>query len=63
MKTDFKVYQRKIHVYCKGAPKTAPHLKQFYVWSTNAYKSCREAVAAARVAYPDQEFTATFAKD
>jgi hypothetical protein len=28
------VYARKIHVYCKGAPKTAPHLSQFYAWST-----------------------------
>jgi hypothetical protein len=59
----FKVYKRKIHVYCKGAPKTAPHLSQFYAWSTNAYKTCRDAVAAAKVKYPEQEFKAFFAKD
>ena len=59
----FKLYKRKIHVYCKGAPKTAPHLKQFYAWSTNAYQTCRDAIAAAKSLYPDQEFTANFAKD
>jgi hypothetical protein len=63
MKTDFKVYPRKIHVYCKGAPKTAPHLSQFYAWSTNAYKTCRDAVVAAKALHPSQEFTARFAKD
>lgn len=63
MKTDFKVYKRKIHVYCVGSPKTAPHLKQFYAWSTNAYKTCREAVAAAKVLHPTNSFTANFAKD
>jgi len=57
------VYARKIHVYCKGAPKTAPHLSQFYAWSTNAYKTCRDAVAAAKAKHPAQDFTARFAKD
>jgi hypothetical protein len=54
---------QKIHVYCVGAPKTAPHLKQFYAWSTNAYKTCREAIAAAKALYPSREFNANFAKD
>ena len=63
MKTDFKVYKRKIHVYAKGAPKSAPHLKYFYAWSTNAYKTCKDAVLAAKALYPNQEFTANFAKD
>jgi hypothetical protein len=63
MKTDFKVYPRKIHVYCVGAPKTAPHLKQFYAWSTNAYKTCREAISAAKILHPNREFKANFAKD
>lgn len=63
MRTDFKVYKRKIHVYAKGAPRSAPHLKQFYAWSTNAYKTCKDAVLAAKALYPNQEFTANFAKD
>ena len=63
MKTDFKVYPRKIHVYCKGTPKTAPHLSRFYAWSTSAYKTCREAVAAAKTLHPSREFVANFAKD
>jgi hypothetical protein len=63
MRTDFKVYRRKIHVYAKGAPKTAPHLTRFYAWSTNAYKTCKDAVRAAKALYPGQEFTANFAKD
>ena len=63
MKTDFKTYPRKIHVYAIGAPKTAPHLKQFYAWSTNAYKTCREAVTAAKLKEPQFDFKASFAKD
>jgi hypothetical protein len=63
MKTDFKVYKRKIHVYAKGAPRTAPHLKRFYAWSTNAYRTCREAVAEAKLRHPDMDFVANFAKD
>lgn len=63
MKTDFKVYKRKIHVYGIGAPKSAPHLKRFYAWSTNAYPTCRAAIAAAKALHPNQEFTAHFAKD
>lgn len=62
MKTDFKVYPRKIHVYAKGAPRTAPHLKRFYTWSTNAYRTCREAAAAAKARHPDMDFVANFAK-
>ena len=56
MKTDFKVYRRKIHVYRKD-------VKWLYAWSTNAYRTCREAAAAAKALHPDQEFTARFAKD
>jgi hypothetical protein len=63
MKTDFKVYKRKIHVYAKGSPKSAPHLTRFYAWSTNAYKTCRDAVAAAKAKHPDTDFVANFAKD
>jgi hypothetical protein len=63
MKTDFKVYKRKIHVYCKGSPKSAPDLKRFYAWSTNSYKTCRDAITAAKSLYPNMEFVANFAKD
>lgn len=63
MKTDFKVYPRKIHVYCKDSPKTALHQTQFYAWSTNAYRTCRDAVAAAEALHPGKEFKASFARD
>lgn len=57
------VYKRKIHVYCKGTPKTAPHLTWFYAWSTNAYRTCRDAVTAAQAKHPGETFKACFAKD
>ena len=52
-----KVYRRKIHVYelREGVPA--------YSWSTNAYPTCRAAVAAAVTRYPSKQFKATFAKD
>tara|TARA_R110000868_G_C10814447_1_gene758105 strand:- start:70 stop:243 length:174 start_codon:yes stop_codon:yes gene_type:complete len=56
-----KTYQ-KIHVYAKGAPRTAPRLKRFYAWSTNAYRTCREAAAAAKAQHPNMDFVANFAK-
>lgn len=59
----FKVYKRKIHVYCKGSPNTAPHLTWFYAWSTNAYPTCRAAVEAAQAKHPNEKFKASFAKD
>ncbi len=50
------VYKRKIHVYQlrDGGPA--------YAWSTNAYRTCRDAVAAARTLYPNKQFKASFAK-
>jgi hypothetical protein len=57
MKTDFKVYPRKIHVYYKRTGGLC------YAWSTNAHRTCRDAVIAAKVIHPAQEFTAYFAKD
>jgi len=55
--TMFKVYKRKIHVYQvrNGVPA--------YAWSTNAYPTCRAAIAAAKALYPHQQFKANFAKD
>ena len=46
MRTDFKVYKRKIHVYYKKPSGL------WYAWSTNAYKTCRDAVAAAKLERP-----------
>ena len=57
MRTDFKVYTRKIHVYFKRPDGL------FYAWSTNAYRTCRDAVAAAKLERPQWEFKAHFAKD
>ena len=57
MKTDFKVYPRKIHVYYKKPSGL------WYAWSTNAYKTCRDAVAAAKSERPQWNFKASFAKD
>jgi hypothetical protein len=60
MRTDFKVYPRKIHVYYKS---NIPKPRHFYKWSTNAYRTCRDAVAAAKALHPDMDFVARFAKD
>ncbi len=57
MRTDFKVYKRKIHVYQIRSNGPA------YAWSTHAYKTCRDAVAGAKARYPHKEFKASFAKD
>lgn len=52
-----KVYKRKIHVYQirQGVP--------VFAWATNAYRTCRDAVAGAQARYPHQQFKANFAKD
>lgn len=63
MKTDFKVYPRKIHVSYSGPLVIARGKKWEYAWSTNAYKTCREAVAAGKSLYPEFKFKANFAKD
>ena len=57
MKTDFKVYPRKIHVYYKRTGGLC------YGWSTNAYKTCKEAIEGAKAIHPDFKFVANFAKD
>lgn len=62
MKTDFKVYPRKIHVYVAGPIASAPGQLWGYAWSTNAYRTCREAIAAAKLKYPNMTFKASFAK-
>ena len=63
MKTDFKVYKKKIHVYREPNLLDATPTVWQYVWSTNAYKTCRDAVAAAVNKHPTVKFKACFAKD
>jgi hypothetical protein len=64
MKTDFKVYKRKIHVYVMavGLPHSSKP-KKHYSHSTNAYRTCREAVQGAKLRQPAFDFVAYFAKD
>ena len=62
MKTDFKVYPRKIHVHRAANALDARGARWVYVWSTNAYRTCREAVAAAQAKHPEMTFKACFAK-
>jgi hypothetical protein len=62
MKTDFKVYKRKIYVYFAGPIASSPGQKWGFAWATNAHKTCREAIAAAKALHPELTFTANFAK-
>lgn len=57
MKTDFKVYKKKIHVYYKREGGLC------YAWSSNAYKTCKDAIQGAKAIHPDYQFKAYFAKD
>lgn len=57
------VYARKIHVYHAGPISSAPGQKWGYAWSTNAYRTCSEAIAAAKKKHPEIEFKANFARD
>lgn len=60
------VYARKIHVWVRQNSNVpdSEHTRGFdYLWSTNAYKTCRDAVAAAKKWRPQFDFVASFAKD
>lgn len=57
MRTNFKTYKRKIHVYEKRGGQWV------YCWSTNAHPTCKSAAAGAQALYPHKEFKASFAKD
>jgi hypothetical protein len=65
MKTDFKVYKKKIHVFMRQNSNTQSEHKAglIYMHSTNAYKTCWDAVAGAKALHPEFEFVANFAKD
>jgi hypothetical protein len=60
------VYAKKIHVWIKqnsnvtGSEHTSGLI---YAWSTNAAKTCRDAIAAAKEKHPAFSFVANFAKD
>jgi len=57
MRTNFKVYKRKIHVYEKRGNQWV------YCWSTNAHPTCKSAVESAKVLYSTKTFKANFAKN
>lgn len=63
MNTNFKVYDRKIHVFRNSNQLDNKNVLWVYVWSTNAYKTCKEAVLAAKILHPSCEFKASFAKE
>lgn len=55
-----KVYARKINVYIEN-PKNQGMLN--YMYSTNAYRTCRDAKSRAQADYPGAKVCAYFAKD
>jgi hypothetical protein len=61
----FKVYKRKIHVYREANELDRPTYPKderwVYCWSTNAYLTCKAAVAAANAEHPTVKFKANFA--
>jgi len=62
----FKVHARKIHVFREwnttdlGTKEFCPWV---YVWSTNAHKTCKDALAAAKALTPNVKFKASFEKN
>lgn len=60
MKTDFKVYKRKIHVHYKNELTNG---EWRYAYSTNAYKTCKAAKEAALPLFRNSIVSASFAKD
>jgi hypothetical protein len=66
MKTDFKVYRRKIHVWLvQNSNVTGSEHRSglVYLHSTNAYPTCKAAIAAMKATRPQFEYRASFAKD
>jgi len=60
------VYAKKIDVWIKQNSNVpgSEHTGGFiYAWSTNAARTCREAIASAKAKHPDFSFIANFAKD
>jgi hypothetical protein len=62
----FRVYKRKIHVWIKqnsNVKNSAHTMGLIYLWSTNAYPTCKAAIAAAKQYRPAFDYVANFAKD
>lgn len=59
----FKVYKRKIHVYRESNELDVQGCGWVYVWSTNAYPTCKAAKEAAEKLHPNVKFKASFAQD
>lgn len=59
MKTDFKVYKRKIDVFYKNELTSGVYR---YAYSTNAYKTCKDARDAAIPSFPNSEVKTSFAQ-
>lgn len=60
------VYKRKIHVWMRqnsNVPDSEHKKHLMYMYSSNVYRTCREAIAAAKAKSPNFEFVANFAKD
>lgn len=53
---------KKIDLYRKANQLDGKHATWIYVFSTLAYKSCRDAVSAAKAKYPAEDFKANFAR-
>lgn len=60
MKTDFKVYTRKIHIHYRN--ELTGNVWR-YCYSTNAYKTCREAKQDAVFNFPNSDIAANFSKN
>lgn len=62
-KIDFKVYPRKIHVWVRqnsNVPHSAHTTHLIYMYSSNAFRTCKAALIDAKLKYPDFSFVANF---
>lgn len=60
------VYKRKIHIWLRqnsNVPDSEHKGHLMYMYSSNAYRTCREAIKAAKEKAPAFDFVANFAKD
>jgi len=65
MKTDFKVYKRKIYLWVKqnsNVQDSAHKGGLLFFSATNAAPTCKAAVARAKELHPNFDFVANFAK-
>lgn len=63
MRTDFKVYKRKIHVFRESNELDGRDADRWiYVWTTNAHPTCKSALLEAKATLPTVKFKASFAR-